>query len=120
MATADQLTLVFAALADPTRRAVLGRLKRGEATVGELAQDFDMSAPSFSRHVKVLERAGLIAREPDAQWRRCRLQEPALRAAVEWLKTYERLWDDQLDKLAQYVGALNERKPRKVRRARRG
>jgi DNA-binding transcriptional ArsR family regulator len=102
-----QLTRTFAALADPTRRAVLSRLITGEATVGELARGIRISAPSFSRHLKVLESAGLIAREHDAQWRRCRIQPQALRTAFDWLKNYDQIWDDQLNKLSAYVDKLN-------------
>jgi len=107
----DRLTATFSALADPTRRAVLARLIDGRATVGELARGTKISAPSFSRHLKVLERAGLIARERDAQWRRCRLQPRALQAAFDWLKDYEQLWDEQLEKLAAYVDQLNAAAP---------
>jgi DNA-binding transcriptional ArsR family regulator len=102
-----RLTKTFAALADPTRRRVLARLTRGTATVGELASDTDISAPSFSRHLQVLEQAGLIARATDAQWRHCRLETTALREAFDWLKDYERLWDEQFDKLADYIGRLD-------------
>ena len=103
----SQLTQTFAALSDPIRRAVLSRLMSGEATVGELARGIRISAPSFSRHLKVLESAGLIAREPDAQWRRCRIKPQALRTAFDWLKNYDRIWDDQLNKLSAYVDELN-------------
>lgn len=103
----SQLTRTFAALADPTRRAVLARLMEGEATVGDLARGVRISAPSFSRHLKVLESAGLIAREADAQWRRCRLQPQALHTAFDWLKNYEQVWDEQLNKLSAYVDELN-------------
>ena len=103
----DQLTRTFAALSAPTRRAILSRLVTGEATVGELAQGIRISAPSFSRHLKVLESAGLITREHDAQWRRCRIQPQALRTAFDWLKNYDRIWDDQLSRLSAYVDELN-------------
>ena len=102
-----QLTRTFSALADPTRRAVLARLMTGDATVGELARGIRISAPSFSRHLKVLETAGLIAREHDAQWRRCRIQPVGLRTAFDWLKNYDQIWDEQLNKLSAYVDELN-------------
>jgi DNA-binding transcriptional ArsR family regulator len=91
----------------------------GEATVGDLAQGIRISAPSFSRHLKVLEGAGLIAREPDAQWRRCRIQPEALHTAFEWLKNYEQVWDEQLDKLSAYVDELNAGKKERVRHGKR-
>ncbi len=114
-----RLTQTFAALADPTRRKVLARLTRGAATVGELASETDMSAPSFSRHLKVLEQAGLIARTAEAQWRHCRLEITALHEAFDWLKTYERFWGDQLDRLGDYIEQLQTpavRRPRGRRR----
>ena len=114
MDAADPLSTIFAALADPTRRGILLQLKRGEASVGELARSAAMSAPSFSRHIKVLEGAGLITRHTDAQWRRCRLRQPALQAALDWLKSYEQLWDDQLDKLADYVDQLEHTAAQRV------
>jgi DNA-binding transcriptional ArsR family regulator len=106
MTAPDPLSITFSALADPTRRAILMQLMDGEASVGELARGVEMSAPSFSRHIKVLEGAGLITRHTDAQWRRCQLRQAALQAALEWLRAYERLWDDQLGKLADYVDQL--------------
>jgi DNA-binding transcriptional ArsR family regulator len=85
---------------------VLARLIRGDATVGELARYTSISAPSFSRHIKVLERAGLISRERQAQWRRCALQPEALREALDWLKDYEHIWEDQFNKLSAYIEQL--------------
>ena len=101
-----RLSATFAALADPTRRRVLARLIRGQATVGELARGASVSAPSFSRHIKVLERAGLISRERQAQWRRCSLRPEPLRQAFDWLKDYERIWEEQFDKLSAYIEQL--------------
>jgi DNA-binding transcriptional ArsR family regulator len=99
----DPLSSTFAALADPTRRAILARLAAGEATVGELASPFDMSLPAVSKHLTVLEGAGLIARERDGRLRRCRIRAESLRAASEWIETYRRFWEDQLSALATYL-----------------
>lgn len=97
MPTADALSTTFAALADPTRRAILARLASGENSVLKLAAPFDISLPAISRHLKVLERAGLIARSRDAQLRPCRLTPQALKPVDAWLEDYRRLWDDRLD-----------------------
>jgi DNA-binding transcriptional ArsR family regulator len=102
----DALTSTFAALADPTRRAILARLSLGEASVGELAEPFAISLPAVSKHLKVLERAGLIARRRAAQWRPCRLDPKPLKEAAGWLETYRRFWDESLDRLADYLGEL--------------
>jgi DNA-binding transcriptional ArsR family regulator len=99
----DQLSATFAALADPTRRAILARLASGEATVTELAEPFDMSLPGISKHLKVLERAGLITRGRTAQWRPCRLEAGPMEDAVAWLNRYQRFWSEQLDRLAAFV-----------------
>ena len=99
----DRLSETFAALADPTRRAILARLAKGEASVGDLASPFDISLPAVSKHLKVLERAGLIEREADAQWRVCRLRGKGLRAAHGWLERYRRYWEESLDRLADYL-----------------
>ena len=99
----DRLSETFAALADPTRRAILARLAKGEASVGDLASPFEISLPAVSRHLKVLERAGLIARETDAQWRVCRLRGRRLREAHGWLERYRRYWESSLDRLAEYL-----------------
>jgi DNA-binding transcriptional ArsR family regulator len=108
---ADPLSATLAALADPTRRAILARLAEGEATVGELARPFDMSLPAVSRHLKVLERAGLIARGRDAQWRPCRLEAAPLRAVAGWLESYRRFWDESLDRLGAYLSDLQKGNP---------
>ncbi len=97
----DLLSETFSALADPTRRAILARLARGDATVGELAQPFPISGPAISRHLRVLERAGLIHREVAAQWRLCRLQTPPLQAAHDWLDHYRMFWELGLDRLVE-------------------
>ncbi len=103
----DALSATFSALADPTRRAILARLADGEAMVGELAAPFDMSAPAISKHLKVLERANLIARRKDAQRRVCRLQPGALEAASAWISRYRRFWEGQFDALENYLNRLD-------------
>ena len=100
---ADPLSTTFAALADPTRRAILARLALGEATVNELAEPFAMSLPAVSKHLKVLEHAGLITRGREAQWRPCRLKPSALRPVDDWLGDYRRLWEARLDRLDAYL-----------------
>jgi DNA-binding transcriptional ArsR family regulator len=107
MAT-DQLTRTFHALADPTRRAILGRLAEGEATVGELAAPFPISAQAVSKHLKVLEQAGLITRGRTAQLRPSRLQAAPLREAVDWLEDYRRFWGDGFDRLEARLGAAGD------------
>jgi DNA-binding transcriptional ArsR family regulator len=102
----DHLTTVFSALADPTRRAILARLATGEATVTALAEPFDMSLPAISKHLKVLQRAGLIVRGRAAQWRPCRLQAGPLKDAADWLDHYRRFWDQSLDRLEDYLAEL--------------
>jgi len=102
----DQLDATFSALADPTRRAILGRLAAGEASVLELARPFDMSLPAISKHLKVLERAGLITRGREAQWRPCRLRAQPLKGASEWLEQYRRLWEERFDRLGDYLDQL--------------
>ena len=99
----DPLSATFAALADPTRRAILARLALGETTVSELAKPFKMSGPAVSKHLKVLEHAGLIARGREAQWRPCRLEPQALKPVDEWLEEYRRLWEQRLDRLEDYL-----------------
>jgi len=106
---ADALSATFGALADPTRRAILTRLAAGEASVTELAEPFQMSLPAVSRHLKVLERAGLISRSRTAQWRPCRLAPEPLREVTEWLEDYRRFWDDSLDNLADYLKKLQSK-----------
>jgi DNA-binding transcriptional ArsR family regulator len=99
----DTLSQTFAALADPTRRAILARLAGGAATVGELAEPFDMSLPAVSRHLRVLTDAGLIERQTEAQWRRCSLRGEGLRAAADWIEFYRRFWETQLDRLDAFL-----------------
>jgi DNA-binding transcriptional ArsR family regulator len=102
----DQLSRIFAALADPTRRAMLARLARGEATVSELAEPFEMSLPAISKHLKVLERAGLITRGREAQWRPCRIDLRPLEDVDDWLADYRRLWEERFDRLDEYLVEL--------------
>lgn len=99
----DTLSPIFAALADPTRRAILARLSEGETVVGDLARPFDMSLPAISRHLKVLENAGLIERRVEAQYRRCRLVPEGLRDAADWIEHYRQFWESQLDQLAKFL-----------------
>src|SRR6266545_5569417 len=104
MATAtDQLDRTFAALADPTRRAILARLARGEASVTELAEPFDMTLPAVSKHLKVLERAGLVARGRERQWRPARLQAEPLKEVADWAERYRRFWEESYDRLDEYL-----------------
>jgi DNA-binding transcriptional ArsR family regulator len=111
--SSDRLTTTFSALADPTRRAILARLALGETTVSELAEPFDMSLPAISKHLKVLERAGLIARGREAQWRPCRLEPAALKDVDDWLGHYRRFWDESFDRLDEYLRELQAKeKPR--------
>ncbi len=102
----DRLSTTFAALADPTRRAILARLASGGASVTELAEPFEMSLPAISKHLKVLERAGLIARGREAQWRPCRLEAGPLKGAADWLEHYRRFWEESLDRLDDYLKEL--------------
>jgi DNA-binding transcriptional ArsR family regulator len=111
--TDDSLSITFAALADPTRRAILTRLARGEATVGELGEPFDMSAPAISKHLRVLESAGLIAREVDARWRICRLRAEPMHDAHDWLEAYRRHWEGNLDRLVEFVEQTHRAEARK-------
>ena len=101
--TTDELSTTFAALADPTRRAILARLTSGEASVTELAGPFKMTLPAVSKHLKVLERAGLIGRGREAQWRPCRLRAAPLKDADEWLERYRRFWEESFDRLDEYL-----------------
>jgi DNA-binding transcriptional ArsR family regulator len=109
---ADVLSATFAALADPTRRAILARLARGEASVGELAKPFDISAPGITKHLKVLERAGLIARGREAQWRPCKLKAGPLKDVAAWVEHYRRFWEQSFDRLDDYLKEL-QRKDKK-------
>ena len=102
----DQLNATFSALSDPTRRAVLARLMTGEATVTELSEPFDMTLPAFSKHLKVLERAGLITRGKEAQWRPCRLAVEPLKEATDWLDQYRQIWEASLDRMGDYLHEL--------------
>lgn len=102
----DRLSATFAALADPTRRAILARLALGETSVKKLAEPFEMSAPAISKHLKVLEKAGLISRGRDAQWRPCKLEPQALKSIDEWLERYRRLWEERFDRLEEYLREL--------------
>jgi len=110
--THQELDLTFGALADPTRRAMLARLATGEATVAELAEPFAMSGPAISKHLRVLERAGLIARGRHAQWRPCRLRPEAFKAAANWLETYRRFWEESFDRLEDYLRQLQRTEKR--------
>ena len=107
----DRLSATFSALADPTRRAILARLALGETSVTELAEPFTMSLPAVSKHLKVLERAGLIARGREAQWRPCRIEAQALKPVDDWLENYRRLWEERLDRFEDYLRTL-QAKPR--------
>ena len=102
----DTLSLTFAALADPTRRAILARLAQGEATVTELARPFDMSLPGVSKHLKVLQHAGLVVQGRDAQWRPCRLEPAPLRDVAGWVEQYRKLWEERLDRLDDFLREL--------------
>ena len=102
----DRLSTTFSALADPTRRAILARLALGETSVTELAEPFAMSMPAVSKHLKVLERAGLITRGREAQWRPCRIEAQALKPVDDWLENYRRLWEERFDRLEVYLREL--------------
>jgi DNA-binding transcriptional ArsR family regulator len=106
----DQLSATFSALADPTRRAILARLALGETSVTELAKPFEMSMPAVSKHLKVLERAGLIARGREAQWRPCSLDAQPLRDAASWIEEYRRFWEESIDRLDKYLRQIKEGK----------
>ncbi|MCB0278943.1 MAG: winged helix-turn-helix transcriptional regulator [Calditrichaeota bacterium] len=104
----DQLSLTFQALSDPTRRAMLEKLSKGTATVSELAEPFDMSGPAITKHLKVLERAGLISRGKEAQWRPCQLNGTPLRIANDWVQQYRQFWEESFDRLEEYLNAQNK------------
>lgn len=114
----DQLSTTFAALADPTRRAILARLAAGEASVTELAEPFKMSMPAISKHLKVLEHAGLIARGREAQWRPCRLEAEPLRDVADWLEQYRRFWEESFDRLEEYLKELQAKDKQEKRHGR--
>ena len=116
MMPTDRLSTTFAALADPTRRAILARLALGETSVTELAEPFAMSLPAVSKHLKVLERAGLIARGREAQWRPCRIEPGALRQVDDWLDRYRRFWDQSLDRLDTYLIELQAKEKKRGRK----
>jgi DNA-binding transcriptional ArsR family regulator len=118
---ADQLSTTFAALADPTRRAILSQLAVGEKSVTELTEPFDMTMPAITKHLKVLEKAGLIERSRKAQWRPCRLRARPLKNAGDWIQQYRRFWDERLDRLDDYLKTLqakdkSDHEPRSRRR----
>ena len=115
----DMLSQTFSALADPTRRAILARLATGAATVGELAEPFDMSLPAVSRHLKVLTDAGLIERSTEAQWRRCSLRGEGFRAASDWIEFYRRYWEQQFDRLDVFLKRTEPKPSNRKRNARR-
>jgi DNA-binding transcriptional ArsR family regulator len=114
MAT-DQLSITFTALADPTRRAILARLAQGEATVSELAEPFALSLPGISKHLKVLQRAGLVRQGRKAQWRPCRIDVAPLREVAGWVAPYRRLWEGSFDRLEQYLTELQAAEKRDER-----
>jgi DNA-binding transcriptional ArsR family regulator len=113
---ADQLSTTFAALADPTRRAILARLTVGVASVTELAEPFDMSLPAVTKHLKVLQRAGLISQSREAQWRPCKLEARPMREAAEWMEPYRRHWEQRFDRLDDYLREVTARGARRARK----
>jgi DNA-binding transcriptional ArsR family regulator len=116
---ADDLSATFAALADPTRRAILARLASGEASVTELAKPFEMSMPAVSKHLKVLERAGLIARGREAQWRPCRLEAGPLKDVSDWVEDYRVMWEQRLDRLDEYLREFKKKEKKHGRKKKR-
>jgi DNA-binding transcriptional ArsR family regulator len=114
----DQLSTTFGALADPTRRAILARLAKGQASVTEIAEPFDMTLPAISKHLKVLEHAGLIARGREAQWRPCRLDAGPLKDVDDWVERYRRFWEQSFDRLESYLQELQRKDKRKSGRKR--
>ena len=113
----DQLSTTFSALADPTRRAILARLAEGEVSVQELAEPFDISLPAVSRHLKVLEHAGLIVRSREAQWRPCRLQAGPLKDVAAWVEEYRRYWEESFDRLDVYLRELQRKEKKHERKS---
>jgi DNA-binding transcriptional ArsR family regulator len=113
---ADRLSATFSALADPTRRAILARLALGETSVTALAEPFAMSLPAVSKHLKVLERAGLITRGREAQWRPCRIEPGALKGVDDWLEEYRRLWEQRLDRLDDYLQQIQAKESKRGRK----
>lgn len=118
MTATDQLSSTFSALADPTRRAILARLAQGECSVNELAEPFDMSLPAVSKHLRVLERAGLIAQRRDAQRRPCRIEAAPLKGVVDWAEDFRLLWEQRLDRLDAYLQELQGKEKGNVRKHR--
>ena len=116
--TEDRLSTTFAALADPTRRAILARLASGECSVTELAEPFEMSMPAVSKHLRVLERAGLIARGREAQWRPCRLEAEPLKEVAEWTERYREIWEKHFDRLETYLQELKKKEKKNGRQQR--
>ena len=116
--TPDSLSNTFAALADPTRRAILARLASSEASVTELAKPFEMSMPAISKHLKVLERAGLIARGREAQWRPCKLEPTPLKDVADWVESYRQFWEQSFDRLDQYLRELKKKEKKHARKQR--
>ena len=114
--SSDRLDATFAALADPTRRAILARLASGETSVTELAEPFEMSLPAVTKHLNVLERAGLIRRGRDAQWRPCRLEAKPLREVSDWVEHYRRFWEQSLDRLDDYLKELQSKEKKRGRK----
>lgn len=111
--TQDNLTLTFTALSDPTRRAILARLAQGETTVKDLAKPFDMSGPAISKHLKVLENAGLISRGREAQWRPCRIEPEPLKNVADWIGDYRQFWEESFDRLDAYLKTMTKEKKTK-------
>ena len=116
MTPVDSLSATFSALADPTRRAILGRLASGEKSVTQLAEPFEMSMPAISKHLKVLERAGLIARGREAQWRPCRLEAKPLKDVANWVEHYRKFWDESFDRLDAYLKELQAKQAAKEKK----
>jgi DNA-binding transcriptional ArsR family regulator len=114
----DQLSVTFAALADPTRRAILARLATGEATVSELAAPFNLSLPGVSKHLKVLENAGLISKGREAQWRPCRLEIAPLKEVIDWAERYRAIWEKRLDRMDSYIKDLTNKETKHARKQR--
>jgi DNA-binding transcriptional ArsR family regulator len=112
----DRLSSTFSALADPTRRAILARLSSGECSVTELAEPFEMSLPAVSKHLRVLERAGLVTRRRDAQWRHCSLEAGPLKEVADWTDHYRRLWEERLDRLGDYLNELQAKEKSHARK----
>lgn len=112
----SQLDLTFAALSDPTRRAILSRLSKGEASVMQIAEPFDLSLPAISKHLKVLQKAGLITQSRDAQWRPCRLEAKPLKQAAEWLDHYRQYWEESFDKLDSYLRDIQSKERKRGRK----